>query len=418
MSFIQNLKLRASYGITGDDRTATFQYVPGYTYPVSNFFWPTRMFGDSKAAGVKLRDTPNPYLTWMTSKIYDVGFDADMWNNQLGLELDFYQRDRKGLVATREVVIPDWLGEGLAMENLNSDRTYGFDLTLKHRNSINTRIGKLYYGISSNVGLTRTKMIYVERKASVDQYDNWRNNPTNRPNDIWWGYSTVGRFQNWDEIISYPILDGKGNTYMKPGDYKLEDWNEDGVIDSWDQHPIASGANMQNTPRIFFGSMIDIQFKGFDLTAVLQGGAMTRVKQSSFLSHPFTFDDNGADIFYDRWHMKDPLADPKDPRTEWISGYYPTISQASPSLNTNVSANTITIRNADYLRLKSLELGYTLPKNLTDKIGIQGVRIYATAYNLMTLTKLKFLDPEHPAANDDLLYPLIRTINFGGSINF
>ncbi len=419
LSFIQNLKLRASYGISGDDRTATFQYVPGYTYPVQAFVWPVRMFGDSRAAGIALKDTPNPHLTWMTSNLYDIGLDADLWNGLFGFELDLYKRDREGLVASRVVSLPDWLGEGLAQENLNSDATYGFDLTLKHRNTVTVfRGNKLVYGISANVGVTRTKRVYVERKPSVDQLGNWRENPTDRPNDIWWGYEADGQFRNYDEIFSHAILDNRGNTYMKPGDYKLEDWNEDGVIDAWDRHPIASGANAQNTPRIFFGSVVDVQFKGFDLTAVLQGGFLTTVKQSDFLSNPFYFDMNGPDMFYDRWHLKDPLADPKDPRSEWIPGTYPTISQSSPSMGINFSVNTETVKRADYVRLKSIELGYTIPKVITDKIGIQGLRIYSTAYNLFTLTKLKYLDPEHPSSNNDLLYPLIRTINFGGSINF
>ena len=418
LSFINNLKLRASYGVTGDDRTATFQFVPGYTYPVSNFFWPVRIFGDSKATGIGLKDAPNPNLTWMTSKMYDIGFDTDLWKGLLGFEFDIFRRNRDGLMATRTVTLPDWLGENLAQENLNKDATLGFDIMLKHRNKIETRIGDLQYGISANMSVTRTKTIYAERKASVDQYGNWRENPTNRYNDIWWGVDSKGQFQTYDEIYSSPTLDGQGNANMKPGDYKLQDWNGDGVIDSWDQHPIASGANSQNTPRLYYGFTFDLQFKGFDLTAVFQGGALSTVKYSDFLSNPFYFDGNGPAYFYDRWHMQDPTANPKDPRTVWIPGTYPTISQNSPSMAINFGTNTSTVQRADYLRCKSLELGYTLPKKIIDKIGIKGLRIYGTAYNILTLTKLKYLDPEHPSSNNDLLYPLIRTINFGGTINF
>ena len=417
LAFIQNLKLRGSFGITGDDRTATFQYVPGYTYPITNFFFPVRIFGSSKASGVRLRDTPNPNLTWMTSNIIDIGLDADMWNGLLGFEIDFYKRNRDGLTATRAVSLPDWLGEGLALENLNSDETSGFDLMLKHRNSINTGWGKLIYGISSNIGVTRTYRRYVERRLSTDQWDDWRNNPSNRPNDIWWGYSTVGRFNNMDDIFSYAILDSKGNSQMKPGDYKLEDWNEDGVIDGWDIHPISDGLE-QNTPRVFYGALIDLQFKGFDINAVFQGGAMSTVKTSDILRTPFGFDEGGANIFYDRWHMKDPLANPKDPRTEWIPGFFPTISQNSTAMSINFGVNSYTLQDADYLRLKSLELGYTIPKAITDKIRIQNIRLYCSAYNLFTITSLKYLDPEHPSESGDLLYPLMRTINFGGQITF
>ncbi len=418
LSFIQNLKLRGSFGVTGDDRTATFQYVAGYTYPVQAFYWPVRMFGDTRAAGIALKDTPNPHLTWMTSNLYDVGLDIDMWNGLLGVELDFYKRERDGLVASRVVSIPDWLGEGLAQENLNSDETFGFDLTLKHGNSVNTPIGKLVYNINSNIGLTRTKNVYIESAESTDQYGNWLSNTSNRYNDIWWGYGTDGQFQSYEDIYSYAILDGSGNSYLKPGDYMLEDWNEDGVVDDWDIHPIASGSNAQNTPRIFFGATFFAQLKGFDMTAVFQGGALTTVKQSDFLSNPFYFDMNGADIFYDRWHLVDPTADPENPSTDWVSGTYPTISQSSTAMSLNFSTNTMTVKRADYVRMKSLELGYSVPKSVTDRIGLQGIRIYGTAYNLFTLTKLKYLDPEHPSSNNDLLYPLMRTVNCGVTINF
>jgi hypothetical protein len=205
---------------------------------------------------------------------------------------------------------------------------------------------------------------------------------------------------------------------MKPGDYKLEDWNGDGVVDDWDVHPIASGANSQNTPRLFYGFTIDVLFKGFDLTAVFQGGAFSTVKYSNFLSHPFYFDGNGPDFLYDRWHMEDPTADPKDPRTVWIPGTYPTISQTSPAMNVNFSTNTNTVQRADYIRCKSLELGYTLPKIAIDKIGIKNLRLYVTAYNLFTLTKLKYLDPEHPSSSNDALYPLMRTVNAGVNVKF
>jgi hypothetical protein len=220
-----------------------------------------------------------------------------------------------------------------------------------------------------------------------------------------------------DEIFSHANLDSRGNSQMKPGDYKLEDWNEDGVIDGWDIHPISGGLT-QNTPKIIYGAMIDLQYKGFDINAVFQGGAMSRVKTSDQLRTPFGFDEGGADIFYDRWHMKNPLADPKDPRTEWIPGFFPTISQNSTAMGINFGVNSYTVQNADYFRLKSLELGYTIPKAITDKIRIQNIRVYCSAYNLFTITSLKYLDPEHPSESSDLLYPLMRTINFGGQITF
>lgn len=417
LSFIDNLKLRASYGVLGDDGTATFQFVPGYIYPTSSFIWPVRTF-DNKAAGIVLKGEPNPRLTWMKSKIYDVGLDADLWKGLLGIEIDLFKRDREGLVGTRVTTIPDWLGQSLAQENLNKDATYGLELLLRHRRSVNTSLGVLQYGISANASVARSKTVYQERKKDVDQWAKWHNDPTDRPKNIWWGVESTGQFQNYEEIFSSPIIDNQGNAHLKPGDYKYEDWNGDGIIDGWDDHPLTYGANAQNTPMVFYGFTIDTQFKGFDVTAVFQGGYMSNVKYVGFLATPFTYEGNGPDFFYDRWQMRDPMADPRNPNTEWIPGTYPTTSQSSLAMWANTKNSTATIVRADYLRLKSLELGFTIPKIVTDRIGIQGVRIFTSGYNLLTLTPLKYLDPEHPASNDGLLYPLMRTINFGASVKF
>ncbi len=419
LSFINNLKLRASFGVTGDDRTASFQFVPGYTYPVSNFSWPVRMFGDQMAAGIQLNSTPNPNLSWMTSKMYDIGLDADLWNGLFGFEFDAFRRNRDGLVGTRVGTIPDWLGESLAQENLNSDATLGLDLSLKHTNVLHTRFGDLRYGVSGNVSITRTKTVYVERLPSVDQWANWHDNPTNRYNDIWWGVNSPGQYQNYTQIFSGPIADGKGNSQLKPGDYQYTDWNGDGVIDANDQHPIATGANAQNTPMVYYGFTFDLAFKGFDMTAVFQGGALETVMYTGVLAYPFSYDGNGPAFYYDRWHMQDPLADPRDPRTVWIPGTYPTTSQSSAAMGLNYGTNSNqTIHRADYLRCKSLELGYTFPQKLVSMIGIKGLRLYGTAYNILTITGLKYLDPEHPSADNGFDYPLTRTINFGANIKF
>lgn len=419
LSFIDNLKLRASYGISGDDRTASFQFVPGYTYPVSNLGWPVRMFGESMAAGVQLNNTPNPNLTWMTSKMFNIGLDGDLWNGLFGFEFDVFRRNRDGLVGSRVGTIPDWLGQGLAQENLNSDATIGFDLSLRHRKTLHTGIGDIQYGIAGNVSMTRTKTVYIERLASVDQWANWRENPTNRYNDIWWGVESPGQFTGYNDIYSSPIIDGKGNSEMKPGDYKYEDWNGDGVIDGWDQHPIATGANAQNTPRLYYGFTLDLRYKGFDVTAVFQGGALATVKYEGVLAYAFSYDGNGPDFYYDRWHMQNPLGDPRDPRTIWTPGTYPTTSQSSAAMGLNYGTNSNqTIHRTDYLRCKSLELGYSIPQKLSNRIGIKGLRFYGTAYNILTITSLKYLDPEHPSANNGFDYPLMRTINFGANLKF
>lgn len=416
LSFIDNVKLRGSYGITGDDITATFQFVPGYEYPGNYIdWWPVIMDGVARET-INLKATPNTNLTWYESEIFNIGLDADFWNGLMGIELDLFRRNRVGLMATRTGTIPDWIGEGFAQENLNSDRTQGFDLLTRHRNTV---AGKFNYEVAANVSFTRHQFRHVTRVPSDNQYADWRNNSNDRWSDIWWGYQSSGHFQNYEDIWSHPIYVAEvaGNSELKPGDYKYVDWNEDGVIDDKDVHPIMGGNyGQQSTPKLSYGLSIFGEFRGFDLSVVFQGGAMGTIMYDWILARPFISDQSGPDFFYDRWHMKDPLADPKDPRTEWVPGNLPTTSQGSQAMNFNSATSTSTVHKTDYLRLKSLELGYSLPSNVIGWAGIETIRMYCSAYNLFTLTGLKYLDPEHPSSEYGLVYPLIRTVNFGVSI--
>ena len=237
-----------------------------------------------------------------------------------------------------------------------------------------------------------------------------------RYNDIWWGYDYTGQFGSLEQIWGAPIMDSRGNSELKPGDYSYGDWNGDGVIDDNDKHPIAFGS--QSTPVMYYGFTIDMSWKGIDLTAVFQGGAFNNVKYDWYLASPFIYDKNGPAYFYDRYHMSDPSADPKDPRTEWVKGYLPTTSQGSEAMSLNTSTSKASLHDASYLRLKSLEIGYTFPQKWMSKVKVKNLRVFANAYNLFTITGLKYLDPEHPSSGYGTTYPLICTVNFGVNLKF
>jgi len=411
-AFLDNLKIRASYGEAGDDSTANFQFIEGYSYGAGSVDWWPLIWDGQDQSIVSLLATPNENLTWMRTKTVNLGFDSDFWNGKLGVEFDVFQRYRTGKPATRNVTIPDWLGQSLAQENLNSDRTRGFELTLRHRN----RVGDMDYGFTGNLSFSRTMNRYVEHTDYGTQYLNWKNNSSNRYNDIWWGYDYSGQFKDYEQIWNWANMDNLGNSELKPGDYAYEDWNGDGIIDSNDQHPIAFGA--QSTPVLYYGFTLDFAWRGIDVSAVFQGGAFNQVKYDWYLSTPFIYDKNGPDFFYDRWHMEDPSADPKDPGTKWIKGYLPATSQGSTAMALNTANSSASLHNASYLRLKSLEVGYTIPRKFTGKAGINSMRVFTNAYNLLTFTGLKYLDPEHPSSGYGTTYPLICTVNLGVNIKF
>lgn len=416
LSFIDNLKVRASYGKMGDDGASSYQFIPGYNYPYN---------GDRQALGggyvfdgqfvpaIEYRPYPNYYITWYTVKTLNLGLDLDMWKGLLGVSFDVFRRDRDGLLADRAVSLPGSFGSAMAQENLNSDQTQGIELALSHKN----RIGDFGYSLIGNMSLTRTKNKYVEGSPFGNSYKNWRDNKNNRYNDIWFGWGDNGRYQSYEQIANYPVFTGRETL---PGDYIYEDWNGDGVIDDMDRYPIAtttdaSKADFQdkrNYPLMNFGLTIMADYKGFDINMLFQGAAMSYVSYGEQFREPLAWNGNALDMFMDRWHPVDPKADPYDSSTKWTSGHF-------AYTGSNADDNSrFRIQDGAYLRLKSIELGYSLPKKIVSKVGIQNLRIYTNAYNLFTITGVKGLDPEHPTELYGYMYPLNKTFNFGVNVSF
>ena len=416
--FVSNLKLRASYGKMGDDGAADYQFLSGYDYPNtaggSNNNFPTGyMFGGSYTNALGFRAVANPNITWYTVKTLNIGLDADLWNGLLGVTLEVFKRDRDGLLANRLVSLPGTFGSKMPQENLNSDRTKGIELELRHNN----KIGNLRYNVSGQISLTRGMRCYYETEPAGNSYDYWRNRNLDRYNDIWFGYGAGGRFTSYEQIAN-SIYAGSGTL---PGDYIYQDWNEDGVIDGMDEHPIATTTNPGNSwqdksnyPLMNFGLSLGANWKGFDLNILLQGSAMSYIAYGEQLGSPLAFGGNALDMFLDRWHPVDPTQHPYDPSCQWTSGYYAFGGEKS----TARQDSEFMIQKGDYLRLKSIELGYTLPKKWTLPLYVKNLRVYFNAYNLLTFTNVRGVDPEKPADLYGYMYPLNKTFNFGANITF
>lgn len=418
--FMDNLKLRASYGEMGDDSAVAYQWISGYDYPntsgaVYNNYSKGYIFGGNVLNSLAFRSVANTNITWYTLKTLNVGIDADMWNGLLGVTFEIFKRDRDGLLASRNSTVPGNFGSSLPQENLNSDRTKGIELELRHHN----RVGDFTYSVTANVSYTRTMNRYLEKNPSGNSFENWQNrNNINRYNDIWFGYGDGGRYISYDQIAHSGIY---ADNSTLPGDYIYQDWNGDGTIDAMDSHPIAttlsSGSfndfqNKRNYPLMNFGLTLAGGWKGIDASFTFQGAAKSYIAYGEQLTSPLLWDGNALDYFMDRWHPADPKQDPYDPSCQWISGYY---AFGGTSADSN---SRFQIQKGDYLRLKSAEIGYTFPKSLTSVVGIQKLRVYMNGYNLLTFTGVKGVDPEKPADLYGYMYPLNRSYNFGCSITF
>lgn len=414
--FLDNLKLRGTWGQLGDDSAAQFQFVEGFDYPQSGHnrqrLPAGNMFGNAFVNSLGFRNAPNPNITWFTATMFNVGIDVDMWNHLLGFSVDLFQRDRDGLLATPSVVAPGTFGAGMSQVNMNADRTKGLEIELRHR----YRVNDFSYNITGHVALTRSLRTKIMQPDRSNSYDYWRNNQIGRYTDIWFGYGANGQYQSYDEIANSIYA----NASTLPGDPIYQDWNGDGVIDGDDMYPIATTTNpggsfqdQRNYPLMNFGVTLSGQWKWIDLSLLFQGAAMSYVSYGEQLLNPLAWDGNALEFLFDRWHPVNPDMDPYDPSNQWNSGYYPygrTRAEANSEFN---------IQNGAYMRLKSAEIGFTVPKyEFLSTVGVKNLRLYMNGYNLLTLTGVKGVDPEKPTEGYGYLYPLNRSYSFGGVITF
>lgn len=409
LGWLSNLKLRASWGITGQDAGAPFQYIPGFT--VSGGGW-WEFVNGVETLGVSPPGLVNKHLTWMESKTTDLGMDVGVFKNKLSFVADIYRRDRTGLLATRLVTLPNTFGGVMPQENLNSDRVKGIDFSMTYHDNI----GSFNFSVSGNVNYSRAMNLYVEEAPFQSSWDKYRRGQSNRMQGVVWMYHEIGQFQNEEDVLNSPIQDGTlGNSKELPGDFKYEDVNGDGVIDGNDIQPMTFNEN----PRTYYGLTLSANWKGFDLNMLFQGAASFSARYTHAYTTMFWNESNLPAYFYDRWHKEDPY----DPDSKWIPGKWPA-SRRQPDVGMLYAESNVWRRNATYLRLKNLEIGYTLPQSAVKKAGLDDVRIFVSGSDLFTWTD-SFLKPFDPESNTKPIglgtgwtYPIMRTFNVGLNVNF
>jgi TonB-linked outer membrane protein, SusC/RagA family len=415
ISFLDNLKLRASYGKMGDDAGA-------HTYPQTVVAYEIRkdqigyFYNGKYMTGVAATAIPNPDLTWYTAKTYNLGLDFDLWNQKLSGTLEVFKRKRDGLLATSSAIIPGTVGASMPQENIESDETFGWEISLGHRNTI----AGVTYWVNGQVSATKNRWRNHLDGMAGNSMDNWyRRDVSGRNKDIWFAFEEGGRFNNYNDIRYHGTTGANLGQGTLPGDYWYLDWNGDGIVNDSDRHPVANF----NLPVFNYGITLGAAWKGIDLSMNWQGAASVYNSYDEVFTEVAPFNGGAVlDIYKDRWHTVNPTDDPWNPNTQWISGLYPATGH---SFNTGTTG----IKNTSYLRLKTLEVGYTLPKVWIQKAGIRDVRVYVNAYNLLTITGLDNIDPERPGrqggannnADTGILfynYPVNRTFNIGATIKF
>lgn len=406
-SIFNNLKIRGSYGLVGDDNVSgysAFDYMSGYNYKNGG-----SVIDGKYTIGTIPRGLPVTTLSWIKARILDFGFDAAFLDNRLTGQFDFFRRKRTGLPASRyDVLIPSEVGFSLPNENLNSDVHMGYDLAARW----NDNLGELTYSVGGNLTYARFYDWEQYKPRFSNSWDEYRNSIHHRFGYVNWGYEAIGQFKSWEEIATYPIdNDGQGNKTLRPGDIKYKDVNGDGQINGMDYRPI--GYREGSTPILNYGMNFAFSWKGIDLAFDVTGGGMGSWYQQWEQRNPFHDGGNNPQYYMeDTWH----LADIWDANSELIPGKYPTLLIGNSS-HANYRNSTFWKKNVNYVKLRNLELGYNFPTKILEKCKMTGLRFYVMGTNLLTFTNVAGIDPETSEGNG-LAYPTTRIINIGATVKF
>lgn len=431
-SWFNNLKLRVSYGSTGDDNLnesiyRQFAYLAGYDYNkggavITNN--PLSGSEDKMQIGSQSKGLPITSVSWITASMANVGVDFGFFNNRLTAEFDAFRRQRNGLPAyPDDVVYPLETGFGTMPQNLNSDMTLGVDGFIKW----NDHVGDFSYFVGVNATLARQKNGLQYGEKFFNSWDQYRWSKKNRWGNVQdgavWMLETIGVFQSQEEIDNYPVnIDGQNNTTLMPGDLIFKDVNGDGIISEFDYRPLGyanadspiEGASKDcRNPLLSFGVNLGFEWKGIDFAADLAGGCMnTFVADWNVKTGPLRTQTGYYYSAIDVWHHEDIY----DPTSPWIPGSNP--APRSWCSNNNRWSDWYT-KEVNYLRLRNLVVGYTLPQKWTRKAAIEKFRVYFEGSNLLcwdTLTDYGF-DPE-TSTMDGFDYPQHRTYLIGINISF
>ncbi|MCC5931131.1 MAG: SusC/RagA family TonB-linked outer membrane protein [Cyclobacteriaceae bacterium] len=394
VSFMDEFKIRGSWGQTGNDRIELFQYLASYTFgrwdardwSSTDFRNQTLILGvDQENKALYEALIPNSNVTWEVANQTNIGVETRFFDGKMFFEADYFYNLRSQILWARNASIPGSTGLTLPRENIGRVQNAGFDFNIGY----NGQAGQLRYMVAANGGYAKNKILFWDETPGVPEYQQ----STGRPMGSALYYEAIGIFKDEEHLSQYPSITG-----ARPGDIIFKDVNGDGVIDGNDR--VRNEFN--NIPRFSGGLNINMFYKGFDLAILFQGaaGAVQYVQTESGEIG------NYLKSFYDqRWTADNPNA--TGPRTFNRDNEY-----------WRNNWNTHFLHRTDYIRLKNLQFGYSLPARINDALGTQNFRIYISGFNLLTYSPdYKDFDPENASASGQG-YPLQRVFNGGVTITF
>lgn len=394
--WLNNFKLRASWGKNGNENIGNFQYV-ALTSTNNN-----AIFGNpgSIAVGTKPSQLANPDLRWEESNQTDIGIDLGFLSNRITFTADWFLKNTEGMLM--RMSLPQYVGESIPFGNVGKMRNWGLEFDLGYRQ---TFFNDLYVGVNINASYLRNKLIEYGNEQGWENLDSFQGVGTilraqnGLPFPYFYGYKTDGIIQNMAEANAYNT---KYGTSLVPGDVRFVDVDGNGSINEDDRTNIGCG-----TPDWTYGASITLGYKGFDFNIFFQGVAGNDIYDATRRIDARSV--NLPSWMLNRWTGEG--TSNRIPRYVIGDGY-------------NWQSSDLYVYDGSFCRLKNMQLGYTIPRNLTRKIGVQKFRAFVAVENLATWTKYHGYDPEISSGSEKSsgvdfgVYPQARTWTIGFNIEF
>lgn len=387
---IPNLKLRASVGTAGNDGTAAYQWLSGFTY--NSFF----AINETAIPTIDNTSLANEDLTWETITTYDVGADFDLLNSDLTVSFDYFKRYKEGVLAYASSSVPSTLGVGLAAQNFHEYSNEGYEISAKYNKTMNR---DWTFGTNVNFSYSRETIEFIDEAEILDEFMRENLTVTGGYTNLRRGYISDGIFQTIEEIEQAAIQDNNGNRSLQPGDVRFIDLNGDNIIDVRDQKIFGNG----DKPSYNFSLNLSTKYKNLGLSVLLTGAAGYDIYLDGEAQSPLRNGFNGYTYQLDYW------------TTENTDARFPRITDGGFNDN-NYRYSDFWKRSGNHLRLKNVNLSYSLPESLNKTTGFKEIRLFVTGYNLFVIkTYDEEFDPQMQSSTG-WYYPQTKSYTFGINI--
>ena len=382
------LKLRGSWGQMGNDNVTFDGELAEYQF-LSTYGLGSYVAGGAVNQTLYETRVPNTLITWEVANNYNLGLDAQIFDGLIDITFDVFLNKRSNILWRRNASIPQSTGMTLPAENIGEIENKGFDFSIGH----NGIVGEVSYSASVNGGYAKNKIVFWDEAPGAPE---WQQS-TGRTIGSGLYYIYDGVFVDEQDIANTTLDYSEITNTLRPGDMKYLDFDGDGAITGDDR----VRRDRNTTPTFQGGLNLSARYKSFDLSVLFQGAAGGELRVGT--------DEGGAignyleEHYQNRWTIDDP------------SSVHPRITDRGNQYYSY--GNTYWLQSTDYIRLKNVELGYTLPIEMGERIGVNSLRVYGSGFNLLTWSKMTAFDPEATSSTGQY-YPQSRIVNLGVAVTF